>query len=153
MKNKAHVRFIHEYFMVSSPTFTLGSQRSRLDKCGSYVHIFGSQRGPCAHAFPLPDTPFHTKVTFIKTMAIESQNTWFVVEQLEQILRSHVPCNVCRSDDLCCVMHYVLLCALKGRDKKSIDGMAENQLLFSMLLLPVLMRQVIVRQSAAKVMK
>ena len=34
-----------------------------------------------------------------------------------------MPCNVCGSDDLCCV----LLCATKGRDKKSIDGMAENQ--------------------------
>ena len=60
-------------------------------------------------------------------MAIESQNTWFVAAQLEQILRSCVPCHVCGSDDLCCVLHSVLLCATKGRDKKSIDGMAENQ--------------------------
>ena len=74
-------------------------------------------------------------------MAIESQNTWFVAEQLEQILRSRVPCNVCGSDGLCCVLHCVLISATKGRDKKSIDGMAENQLLFSMLLLPVPMSQ------------
>ena len=69
-------------------------------------------------------------------MVIESQNTWFVAEQLEQLkenslsqnsLRSRVPCNVCGSDDLCCVLHCVLLCATKGRDKKSIDGMTENQ--------------------------
>ena len=60
-------------------------------------------------------------------MAIESKNTWFVAEQLEQILRSRVPCNVCGSDNLCCFLYCVLLCATKGRDKKSIDGMAENQ--------------------------
>ena len=31
--------------------------------------------GTWAHGFTLPDTPLHTKVTFRKTMAIESQNT------------------------------------------------------------------------------
>ena len=35
----------------------------------------------------------------------------------------------------------MLLCETKGRDKKSIDGMAENQLLFLLLLLPVPMSQ------------
>ena len=62
-------------------------------------------------------------------MAIESQNTWFVAEQLEQILRSRLLCNVCGSDDFYCVLvlHSVLLCEMKDRDKKSIDGMAENQ--------------------------
>ena len=80
------------------------------------------------HGFRLPDTPLHTKVTFRITMVIESQNTWFVAEQLEQILRSRVSCNVCGSDELCCVLHCVLmLCETKGRDKKLIDGMAENQ--------------------------
>ena len=35
--------------------------------------------------------------------------------------------DVCGSDGLCCVLHCVLLCATKGRDEKSMDGMAENQ--------------------------
>ena len=42
-------------------------------------------------------------------------------------VQRRVTCNVCGSDDLCCVLHCVLLRATKGRDKKSIDGMAENQ--------------------------
>ena len=62
-------------------------------------------------------------------------------KHLGQILRGRVSCDVCGSDGLCCVLHYVLLCATKGRDKKSIDGIAENQLLFSILLLPVPMSQ------------
>ena len=91
------------------------------------VCAFSADGGTCAHAFPLPDTPLHTKVTFRKIMVIESRNTWFVAEHLEQILKGRVPCNVCGSDGLCCVLHCVLLCAMKDRDKKSIDGMAENQ--------------------------
>ena len=81
------------------------------------VCAFSADGRTCAHAIPLPDTPLHTKVTFRKTIAIESQNTRFVVEQLEQILRGRVPCNVCGSDDLCYVLHCVLLCATKGRDR------------------------------------
>ena len=56
------------------------------------VHIFGSRWAACAYAFPLPDTPLHTKVTFRNTenQVIER----FVTEHLEQILRGRVPCNV-----------------------------------------------------------
>ena len=33
------------------------------------------------------------------------------------ILRGRVPCNVCGSDGLCCILHCVLMCATKGRDR------------------------------------
>ena len=84
--------------------YLTSKQRSRLDKCGSCcikpmanrVRFFGLTVGTCAHAFPLPDTPLHTKVTFRKTenQVTESRNTWFVAEHLEQILRGRVSCNV-----------------------------------------------------------
>ena len=64
------------------------------------VCAFSAGGGTCAHGFPLPETPLHTKVTFRKTMPIENQNTWFVAEQLKQTLRSRVLCNVSESDDL-----------------------------------------------------
>ena len=72
------------------------NQRSRLDKCGSCcvkpiwqtACAFSAVGGTCAHAFSLPDTPLHAKVTFRKTenQVIENRNTWFVAEHLEQIL-------------------------------------------------------------------
>ena len=89
-----------------SPCFAApDNQRSRSDKCGSCCVVlnlwqtactFPADGGACAHAFPLPDTPSHTKVTFRKTenQVIESRKTWFIAEHFEQISRGCVPCNV-----------------------------------------------------------
>ena len=77
-------------------------QRNRLDKCGSCcikpmanrVHIFGSTARTCAHAFPLPDTPLHTKVTFRKNMVIR----WLRAEThgLSQNISNRYQEAVCR---------------------------------------------------------